>query len=63
MSGHQFKFVVNNGESYIISNRYPIVKDPSGNQNNVYDPKRLKWTKKSIKLKQDFPHAIVDHQL
>lgn len=37
MIGHQFKFVVHDNETFIISNRYPTVEDGSGNFNNVYD--------------------------
>lgn len=41
MIGHVFKFIVND-HHYIVSNRYPVLKDSSGNFNNYYDPKRIK---------------------
>lgn len=39
--GHLFKFVVDDGRDYVVSQRYPIRTDNSGNQNNVYEPGQI----------------------
>lgn len=40
MVGHQFKFIANDGQSYLVSNRYGVIRDSSGNANNFYDPRK-----------------------
>lgn len=45
--GQHFKFIVDNGRRYIPSSRYPLSKD--GNQNNVYDPNGVKWSRNERK--------------
>lgn len=55
MIGHIFKFIVND-KHYIISNRYPFLKDTSDNSNNVYDPRRIKKSLPNYKNK--IPHVL-----
>ena len=43
------KFVIDNGSQYITSNYYPKGKDQAGDENNIFDPKKLKW--RNLKLK------------
>ena len=40
--GDKFKLVVENGRQYVVSERYPILKDKTGNENNVYNPSDIK---------------------
>lgn len=40
-AGQQFKFAVDNGKHYMISERYPLVVDSEGNVNNLFDPKQI----------------------
>jgi hypothetical protein len=48
MIGHVFKFVVN-GNRFVTSTRYPVLKDNHGNVNNVYDPRRIRKPVNTIK--------------
>ena len=48
MIGHQFKFILEDGQKYPTSSRYPTIKDNSGNLNNVYDPQRFRWANKKL---------------
>lgn len=41
--GQQFKFVIDNGKRYLISKRYSVQRDSSGNENNIFDPKKMNW--------------------
>lgn len=41
-TGQQFKFRVDNGKHYMVSDRYPCLIDAQGNLNNLYDPKCIK---------------------
>ena len=45
--GQQFKFIIDHGKRYIPSGRYPLSRD--GNQNNVYDPNGVQWSKNERK--------------
>ena len=59
MIGNQFKFIIDNGKQYVTSLNYPVVMDSSSNYNNVFDPKRLKWSNPK-KAKSILPHAVID---
>ena len=40
-SGQQFKFTVDYGKHYMVSDRYPQLKDCLGNLCNLYVPKQI----------------------
>lgn len=56
MIGHQFKFIINDGQSYIASSRYGTIRDSSGNVNNYYDHRKIRPEKRFAK-KNYIPHA------
>lgn len=58
MIGHQFKFIADNGEKYLISNRYPVIQDASDNINNYYDPMRQIKSKPKNLRASNFLHAV-----
>lgn len=43
----------------MTSNRYPTIKDNSGNLNNYYDPSKLNYAKTRRIPQSKVPHAIV----
>lgn len=47
----------------MTSSYYPTVKDHAGFENNIFDPKRLKWKNLHIHRKviiNNFPHLFID---
>ena len=59
--GQEFKFIIDDGRHYLVSERYPTTYDPEGNVNNFYDPMLIKRAKKDYGF-----HAIKsknEHQM
>ena len=42
--GDRFKFILDQGRHFLVSNRYQVEKDSMGNENNVYNPKQIRLT-------------------
>lgn len=42
--GQSFKFIIDGGRRYALSKRYNKVKDRYGNENNIWDPKKITRT-------------------
>jgi hypothetical protein len=53
-TGESFKFIIDKGRRYAVSNRYNNKIDRYGNENNMWDPKKIIRTteKKYIKSKR-----------
>lgn len=51
--GGQFKFIINDGERYCLSQRYSVTDDSTGShKNNVFDPKKIvRGSKAATKFK------------
>ena len=55
-TGQQFKFQIDNGKHYMVSDRYPYMIDSHGNINNLFDPKCIKNVKQK---KRDFEDTYI----
>ena len=40
--GQSFKFIINQGQNYLVSDRYPCKIDPEGNINNIFIPSQIR---------------------
>lgn len=66
MLGQEFKFVIDDGRQYLCSERYFQKRDPFGNSNNQYDPRRINQPKrrknKNAYLHNSYPKIVEDDE-